>query len=163
MWFWSTDLPLGSCTKQHLNQTFVILRFYMLSLPSLKKQSGIYLNYNKRPTQQGFMCVWAACNPVSVWINFTSFSRWHRVAISVHKQTITLFLDCKKKTTQKLLRSPNPVVDTKGIIVFGTRILDEEVFEVGSTLYCVGMFVQCFRFTLAFHLTVERAPCGIGK
>uniref|UniRef100_A0A3Q2SPQ3 Laminin G domain-containing protein n=1 Tax=Fundulus heteroclitus TaxID=8078 RepID=A0A3Q2SPQ3_FUNHE len=55
--------------------------------------------------------------------------KWHRVAISVHKQTITLILDCKKKTSQKLLRSPHPVIDTKGIIVFGTRILDEEVFE----------------------------------
>uniref|UniRef100_A0A3Q1G1G1 Laminin G domain-containing protein n=1 Tax=Acanthochromis polyacanthus TaxID=80966 RepID=A0A3Q1G1G1_9TELE len=55
--------------------------------------------------------------------------KWHRVAISVHKQTITLILDCKKKTTQKLLRSPHPIIDTKGIIVFGTRILDEEVFE----------------------------------
>lgn len=52
------------------------------------------------------------------------------MAISVHKQTITLILDCKKKTTQKLLRSAHPVIDTKGIIVFGTRILDEEVFEV---------------------------------
>lgn len=56
------------------------------------------------------------------------------MAISVHKQTITLILDCKKKTAQKLLRSPNPIIDTKGIIVFGTRILDEEVFEVGNVL-----------------------------
>uniref|UniRef100_A0A3B3YSP0 Laminin G domain-containing protein n=1 Tax=Poecilia mexicana TaxID=48701 RepID=A0A3B3YSP0_9TELE len=55
--------------------------------------------------------------------------KWHRVAISVHQQTITLILDCKKKINQKLLRSPNPIIDTKGIIVFGTRILDEEVFE----------------------------------
>lgn len=54
------------------------------------------------------------------------------MAISVHKQTITLILDCKKKTTQKLLRSPSPIIDTKGIVVFGTRILDEEVFEVGA-------------------------------
>uniref|UniRef100_A0A8C5AW73 Fibrillar collagen NC1 domain-containing protein n=1 Tax=Gadus morhua TaxID=8049 RepID=A0A8C5AW73_GADMO len=55
--------------------------------------------------------------------------KWHRVAISVHKQTITLILDCKKKTTQRLQRSAHPIVDTKGIVVFGTRILDEEVFE----------------------------------
>uniref|UniRef100_A0A671X803 Collagen type V alpha 1 chain n=1 Tax=Sparus aurata TaxID=8175 RepID=A0A671X803_SPAAU len=55
--------------------------------------------------------------------------KWHRVAISVHKQTITLILDCKKKTAQRLLRSASPIVDTKGIVVFGTRILDEEVFE----------------------------------
>uniref|UniRef100_A0A8C7IFB0 Thrombospondin-like N-terminal domain-containing protein n=1 Tax=Oncorhynchus kisutch TaxID=8019 RepID=A0A8C7IFB0_ONCKI len=55
--------------------------------------------------------------------------KWHRVAISVHKQSITIILDCKKKTTQKLSRSPHPIIDTKGIVVFGTRILDEEVFE----------------------------------
>uniref|UniRef100_A0A4W5K6I7 Thrombospondin-like N-terminal domain-containing protein n=1 Tax=Hucho hucho TaxID=62062 RepID=A0A4W5K6I7_9TELE len=56
--------------------------------------------------------------------------KWHRVAISVHKQSITIILDCKKKTSQKLSRSPHPIIDTKGIVVFGTRILDEEVFEV---------------------------------
>lgn len=54
------------------------------------------------------------------------------MAISVHRQTITLILDCKKKTTQRLLRSANPIIDTRGIVVFGTRILDEEVFEVGD-------------------------------
>jgi len=54
------------------------------------------------------------------------------VAISVYKQTITLILDCKKKASQKLLRSAHPTIDTKGIVVFGTRILDEEVFEVGA-------------------------------
>uniref|UniRef100_A0A9J7YF60 Procollagen, type V, alpha 1 n=1 Tax=Cyprinus carpio carpio TaxID=630221 RepID=A0A9J7YF60_CYPCA len=55
--------------------------------------------------------------------------KWHRVAISVHKQSITLVLDCKKKVTRTLSRSPHPIIDTKGIVVFGTRILDEEVFE----------------------------------
>ncbi|KAI5096394.1 collagen alpha-1(V) chain isoform X2, partial [Silurus meridionalis] len=55
--------------------------------------------------------------------------KWHRVAISVHKQSVTLIVDCKKQTTRKLARSLNPVIDTKGIVVFGTRILDEEVFE----------------------------------
>lgn len=54
------------------------------------------------------------------------------MAISVHRQTITLILDCKKRTTQRLLRSANPIIDTRGIVVFGTRILDEEVFEVGD-------------------------------
>lgn len=54
------------------------------------------------------------------------------MAISVHKQTITLILDCKKRTTQRLLRSANPIIDTRGIVVFGTRILDEEVFEVSD-------------------------------
>lgn len=70
----------------------------------------------------------------------TSAFRWHRVAISVHRQTITLILDCKKKTTQKLLRSAHPIIDTKGIIVFGTRILDEEVFEVSLHPICHKLF-----------------------
>lgn len=64
------------------------------------------------------------------------------MAISVHKQTITLILDCQKKTAQKLLRSPSPIIDTKGIIVFGTRILDEEVFEVSCvSIICVWFYL----------------------
>lgn len=56
--------------------------------------------------------------------------RWHRIALSVHKKNVTLILDCKKKATKFLDRSDHPIVDVNGIIVFGTRILDEEVFEV---------------------------------
>ncbi|EPQ15331.1 Collagen alpha-1(XI) chain [Myotis brandtii] len=55
--------------------------------------------------------------------------KWHRVAISVEKKTVTMIVDCKKKTTKPLGRSERAIVDTNGITVFGTRILDEEVFE----------------------------------
>ncbi|KAJ8391664.1 hypothetical protein AAFF_G00086140 [Aldrovandia affinis] len=55
--------------------------------------------------------------------------KWHRVAISVHKQTVTLILDCKNVVSKNLGRGPHPIIDTKGIVVFGTRILDEEVFQ----------------------------------
>ncbi|KPP79838.1 collagen alpha-1(V) chain-like, partial [Scleropages formosus] len=65
--------------------------------------------------------------PLFTGVNLAD-GKWHRVAFSVHKQTITLILDCKKKTTKTLSRSPHPTIDTKGIVVFGTRILDEEVF-----------------------------------
>ncbi|ELV12210.1 Collagen alpha-1(V) chain [Tupaia chinensis] len=58
-----------------------------------------------------------------------SDGKWHRIALSVHKKNVTLILDCKKKTTKFLDRSDHPVIDVNGIIVFGTRILDEEVFE----------------------------------
>uniref|UniRef100_A0A7N6AVP9 Fibrillar collagen NC1 domain-containing protein n=1 Tax=Anabas testudineus TaxID=64144 RepID=A0A7N6AVP9_ANATE len=80
----------------------------------------LYEDHAGKPTPEDY--------PLFRGVNLAD-GKWHRVAISVHKQTITLILDCKKKTTQKLLRSPDPVIDTKGIIVFGTRILDEEVFE----------------------------------
>uniref|UniRef100_A0A8C0CFB2 Collagen type XI alpha 1 chain n=1 Tax=Balaenoptera musculus TaxID=9771 RepID=A0A8C0CFB2_BALMU len=55
--------------------------------------------------------------------------KWHRVAISVEKKTVTMIVDCKMKTTKPLDRSERAIVDTSGITVFGTRILDEEVFE----------------------------------
>lgn len=58
-----------------------------------------------------------------------SDGKWHRIALSVHKKNVTLILDCKKKTTKFLDRSDHPMIDVNGIIVFGTRILDEEVFE----------------------------------
>ncbi|MGH0135851.1 UNVERIFIED_CONTAM: hypothetical protein FKN15_023389 [Acipenser sinensis] len=58
--------------------------------------------------------------------------RWHRVALSVQKKDVTLILDCKKRITKPLPRSDKPSIDTKGIVVFGSRILDEEVFEKKS-------------------------------
>uniref|UniRef100_UPI00398EF2EF collagen alpha-1(XI) chain-like n=1 Tax=Pristiophorus japonicus TaxID=55135 RepID=UPI00398EF2EF len=59
-----------------------------------------------------------------------SAKEWHRLAISVQKKKITMIVDCKKTVTKPLPRSNRPIIDTKGIVVFGTRILDEEVFEV---------------------------------
>lgn len=52
------------------------------------------------------------------------------MAISVEKKSITMIVDCKKKISRPLSRSNKPVISTDGITVFGTRILDEEVFEV---------------------------------
>lgn len=56
------------------------------------------------------------------------------MAISVERKSVTMIVDCKKKTTKPLERSSPAVVDTNGITVFGTRILDEEVFEVNIQL-----------------------------
>uniref|UniRef100_A0A3Q2Y9V4 Collagen, type XI, alpha 1a n=1 Tax=Hippocampus comes TaxID=109280 RepID=A0A3Q2Y9V4_HIPCM len=55
--------------------------------------------------------------------------KWHRVAISVEKKTVTVIVDCKKKITMPLLRSDQTSISTNGITVFGTRILDEEFFQ----------------------------------
>lgn len=57
--------------------------------------------------------------------------RWHRIALSVYKKNVTLILDCKKKITKFLSRSDHPIIDTNGIVMFGSRILDDEIFEVG--------------------------------
>ncbi|XP_013927490.1 PREDICTED: collagen alpha-2(XI) chain [Thamnophis sirtalis] len=66
--------------------------------------------------------------PVFRGANLTD-GRWHRVAFSVKKKQVTLFLDCKKKATMPLPRGNKPLLDTKGITIFGARILDEGVFE----------------------------------
>ncbi|KAB1261250.1 Collagen alpha-2 chain [Camelus dromedarius] len=55
--------------------------------------------------------------------------KWHRVAVAVKGQSVTLIIDCKKRVTRPLPRNAQPVLDTLGVIIFGARILDEEVFE----------------------------------
>uniref|UniRef100_A0A8B9L734 Collagen, type XI, alpha 2 n=1 Tax=Astyanax mexicanus TaxID=7994 RepID=A0A8B9L734_ASTMX len=67
--------------------------------------------------------------PLFTGINLAD-GKWHRIAISVQKKNVTLLLDCKKRMTKALPRSNKPVLDTKGITVFGARLLDEEVFQV---------------------------------
>lgn len=67
-------------------------------------------------------------HPIFRGINLAD-GKWHRVAISVHKKTVTMIVDCTKTLTQPLNRSKRPVIDTNGIVVFGTRILDEDVFQ----------------------------------
>uniref|UniRef100_A0A3B3Y5H9 Thrombospondin-like N-terminal domain-containing protein n=1 Tax=Poecilia mexicana TaxID=48701 RepID=A0A3B3Y5H9_9TELE len=65
---------------------------------------------------------------------FTSLNlsngKWRRVAISVEKKTVTIIVDCMRKITKPLLRSDQGSISTSGITVFGTRILDEDVFQV---------------------------------
>lgn len=57
------------------------------------------------------------------------------MAISVEKKTVTIIVDCKKKITKNLLRSDHATINTNGITVFGTRILDEEVFQVNILVW----------------------------
>ncbi|KAL7975970.1 hypothetical protein Chor_011738, partial [Crotalus horridus] len=69
--------------------------------------------------------------PVFRGANLTD-GRWHRLAFSVKKQQVTLFLDCEKRASLPLPRGNRPVLDTKGVTIFGARILDEGVFEVAA-------------------------------
>ncbi|RVE75950.1 hypothetical protein OJAV_G00004040 [Oryzias javanicus] len=55
--------------------------------------------------------------------------KWHRVAYSVNGQSVTLYVDCEKVDTLDLLRGFDPHISTDGVTVFGTRLLDEDVFE----------------------------------
>lgn len=52
------------------------------------------------------------------------------MAISVEEKTVTIIVDCKKKIIKPLLRSEHASISTDGITVFGTRIQNDEIFQV---------------------------------
>uniref|UniRef100_A0A8C9WRC2 Collagen, type V, alpha 3a n=1 Tax=Scleropages formosus TaxID=113540 RepID=A0A8C9WRC2_SCLFO len=54
---------------------------------------------------------------------------WHRIAYSIQGKVVTLYLDCKKVQTLDLPRGDHPVISTDGVTMFGSRLLDNEVFE----------------------------------
>jgi len=59
--------------------------------------------------------------------------RWHRVALAVEGTNVSLLVDCHLLATLPLERGPRPFVSADGVTVFGARLLDEEVFEVGPS------------------------------
>uniref|UniRef100_A0A3B3RM46 Laminin G domain-containing protein n=1 Tax=Paramormyrops kingsleyae TaxID=1676925 RepID=A0A3B3RM46_9TELE len=139
------DAQLSAPTKQLYPASAFPEDFSILATVKPKKGSQAFLMsiYNEQGIQQLGMEV--GRSPVFLYEDHTGkpspedyplFSglnladgKWHRVAVSVHKQTVSMILDCKKKITRQLKRSAHPIIDTKGIVVFGTRILDEDVFE----------------------------------
>ncbi|KAG8006874.1 Collagen alpha-1(XI) chain, partial [Nibea albiflora] len=92
--------------------------------------------------------------PIFKKINLAD-GKWHRIAYSVQDKSVTLYLDCKRVETLDLLRGDNAVVSTDGVTVFGTRLLDEDVFEgdiqqlliledpQAAASYCVNYIPDC--------------------
>uniref|UniRef100_A0A8C9M5P0 Collagen type V alpha 1 chain n=1 Tax=Panthera tigris altaica TaxID=74533 RepID=A0A8C9M5P0_PANTA len=139
------DAQLSAPTKQLYPASSFPEDFSILTTVKAKKGSQAFLVsiYNEQGIQQ--IGLEMGRSPVFLYEDHTgkpgpedyplfrginlSDGKWHRIALSIHKKNVTLILDCKKKTTKPLDRSDHPVIDVNGIIVFGTRILDEEVFE----------------------------------
>ncbi|EPQ11198.1 Collagen alpha-1(V) chain [Myotis brandtii] len=139
------DAQLSAPTKQLYPASAFPEDFSILATVKAKKGSQAFLVslYNEQGIQQ--LGLEMGRSPVFLYEDHTgkpgpedyplfrginlSDGKWHRIALSVHKKNVTLILDCKKKATKFLDRSDHPVIDTNGIVVFGTRILDEDVFE----------------------------------
>ncbi|XDV27105.1 hypothetical protein PO909_030691, partial [Leuciscus waleckii] len=85
----------------------------------------LYEDQHGKPTPEDY--------PLFRAINLAD-GKWHRVAISIEKKTVTMIVDCKKKISKPLSRSDHSIINTDGITVFGTRILDEEVFEASKAV-----------------------------
>uniref|UniRef100_A0A8U8CCG7 Thrombospondin-like N-terminal domain-containing protein n=1 Tax=Geospiza parvula TaxID=87175 RepID=A0A8U8CCG7_GEOPR len=152
------DAQLSAPTKQlYPGESGFSFDFSILTTVKAKKggQSFLISIYNEQGIQQ--IGVELGRSPVFLYEDHTgkpgpedyplfrginlADGKWHRVALSVQKKNVTLVLDCKKKITKFLDRSEHPIIDVNGIIVFGTRILDEEVFEVshGKEQLCSGL------------------------
>ncbi|CAG5897928.1 unnamed protein product [Menidia menidia] len=92
--------------------------------------------------------------PIFKKINLAD-GKWHRIAYSVQDKAVTLYLDCQMAESVDLLRGDNAIVSTEGVTVFGTRLLDEEVFEGdiqqllivedphAAASYCVNYMPDC--------------------
>lgn len=55
------------------------------------------------------------------------------MALAVEGTNVSLLVDCHLLATLPLERGPRPLVSTEGVTIFGARLLDEEVFEVGPS------------------------------
>ena len=67
------------------------------------------------------------------------------MAYRVEGQSVTLYLDCVKLVTLDVLRGPDPEVSLEGVTVFGTRLLDDDVFEVGMQICASVYMCVCLR------------------
>lgn len=64
-------------------------------------------------------------------INFnasTNDMKWHRVAISVKGDSITLIFDCNQQITKRLTRSPTSHISTDGLLFMGIQLDEEEEY-----------------------------------
>ncbi|CAB1341835.1 unnamed protein product [Coregonus sp. 'balchen'] len=120
------DFSLMTTVRAKKDSQFFLLSVYdeqgvqQLGLEVGRSPVFLYEDHQGQPSPELY--------PIFKKINLAD-GKWHRIAYSVEGKSVTLYLDCEKVQTLKLLRGDNPLVSTEGVTVFGTRLLDEEVFE----------------------------------
>ncbi|KAL1278593.1 hypothetical protein QQF64_025266, partial [Cirrhinus molitorella] len=120
------NFSLMTTVKAKKNSQFFLVSLYdeqgvqQLGLEMGRSPVFLYEDHQGQPAPDLY--------PIFKKINLAD-GKWHRIAYSVEGKSVTLYLDCKKVQTLELMRGDSPVVSTDGVVVFGTRLLDEEVFE----------------------------------
>uniref|UniRef100_A0A8C2KCV6 Collagen, type V, alpha 3a n=1 Tax=Cyprinus carpio TaxID=7962 RepID=A0A8C2KCV6_CYPCA len=120
------NFSLMTTVKAKKNSQFFLVSLYdeqgvqQLGLEMGRSPVFLYEDHKGQPAPDLY--------PIFKKINLAD-GKWHRIAYSVEGKSVTLYLDCKKEQTLELMRGDSPVVSTDGVLVFGTRLLDEEVFE----------------------------------
>uniref|UniRef100_A0A8C4Q067 Thrombospondin-like N-terminal domain-containing protein n=1 Tax=Eptatretus burgeri TaxID=7764 RepID=A0A8C4Q067_EPTBU len=80
-----------------------------------------YQDKNKRPPPQRF--------PLFPAVNIAD-GRWHRVALSVHKRSATLYVDCVPTPKHHLQRSLSDNLPNNGVLLLGRTVMEDEALEV---------------------------------
>ncbi|KAL7988100.1 hypothetical protein Chor_007019 [Crotalus horridus] len=61
--------------------------------------------------------------------------KWHRIALSVKGESVSLSIDCEDAIMLPLKRNKQPVVSIDGVTLLGARRPDEDIFEVGKIIH----------------------------
>ncbi|KAI2666046.1 Collagen alpha-1(V) chain [Labeo rohita] len=118
------NFSLMTTVKAKKNSQFFLVSLYdeqgvqQLGLEMGRSPVFLYEDHQGQPAPDLY--------PIFKKINLAD-GKWHRIAYSIEGKSVTLYLDCKKVQTLELMRGDNPAVSTDGVVVFGTRLLDEEV------------------------------------
>lgn len=126
--FTLTQWPLGGTGAIYTPERFIVQKIqYLMDKGETTTQTLVYVHITL-----SLHCFFLIKKIIPVWR-----LRWHRIAYSVQNKSVTLYLDCQKVETLDLLRGDDAIISTDGVTVFGTRLLDDNVFEVRHFLCCV--------------------------
>lgn len=75
------------------------------------------------------------CNICKNRCNLTSvFRSWHRLAVSVKGDSVTLLVDCEVRGTLKLNRQPGSTFNLAGALVVGVQVTPDQYYEVSANI-----------------------------
>lgn len=69
------------------------------------------------------------------------FCSWHRLAVSVKGDSVTLLVDCEVKGTLKLNRQPGSTFNLAGALVVGLQMTPDQYYEVSANIINPHFFV----------------------
>lgn len=83
------------------------------------------------------LSIWSCISYVTrLYINYTC--RWHRIALSIKGDSVTMIHNCETQSTKPLVRSTTSTLATSGIITIAHELAEENHFKVSSDIQGVA-------------------------
>ncbi|GIX73236.1 collagen alpha-1(XI) chain [Caerostris extrusa] len=79
-----------------------------------------------------FMCRESMEEPTLAQVSFpvpVNDGKWHRLALSIKGNSVTLLSECGRQLTESLSRSEEAYIDTTGILLLGSQLVDGVYYE----------------------------------